>query len=69
MTQPIPLTRRTLPELPPAVGRPAYDPAEVRPGIAHLGLGGFHRAHMARYTHALMNRDPAELGWASSVPG
>ncbi|MDH7640888.1 mannitol dehydrogenase family protein [Sphingomonas oryzagri] len=63
MTQPIPLARRTLAQLAPAIGRPAYDPAGIRPGIVHLGLGGFHRAHMARYTHALMNRDPAALGW------
>jgi mannitol 2-dehydrogenase len=42
---------------------PAYDPAQVRPGIVHLGLGGFHRAHMARYTHELMNRDAENLGW------
>jgi fructuronate reductase len=34
-------------------GRPA-DPAPVR--IAHLGLGAFHRAHQAWYTHAA---DPA----------
>lgn len=63
MTQSIPLSRRTLAGIPPAIGRPAYDPAEVRPGIVHLGLGGFHRAHMARYTHALMNRDAVALGW------
>ncbi|MFL5155589.1 MAG: mannitol dehydrogenase family protein, partial [Microvirga sp.] len=35
----------------------------MRPGIVHLGLGGFHRAHMARYTHELMERDPEALGW------
>ncbi|MET0377274.1 MAG: mannitol dehydrogenase family protein [Rhizorhabdus sp.] len=42
---------------------PHYDPAAVRPGIVHIGLGGFHRAHMARYTHDLMNLDTAALGW------
>jgi mannitol 2-dehydrogenase len=45
------------------VHRPAFDPARVTAGIVHLGLGGFHRAHMARYTHDLMQRDPAALGW------
>ena len=35
----------------------------MAPGIVHLGLGGFHRAHMARYTHDLMEVDRAALGW------
>src|SRR3954452_13490117 len=49
----------------PGIGyeTPAYDVSAVRPGIVHLGLGGFHRAHMARYTHELMERDPEALGW------
>jgi mannitol 2-dehydrogenase len=34
---------------------PAYDRAQVRPGIVHLGVGGFHRAHQAMYVDALMN--------------
>ena len=29
----------------------------------HLGLGGFHRAHMARYTHELMERRPDMRDW------
>ena len=37
-------------ELPPPVARPAYDRSQVRPGIVHLGLGAFHRAHQAVYT-------------------
>ncbi|KRB86456.1 hypothetical protein ASE00_07075 [Sphingomonas sp. Root710] len=52
---------------------PGYDPAAVRSGIVHIGLGGFHRAHMARYTHALMNLDADALGWgiigAGLLPG
>jgi fructuronate reductase len=36
--------------LPPQVTRPTYDRHEVRPGIVHLGLGAFHRAHQAVYT-------------------
>ncbi len=44
---------------------PGYDVAQVRAGIVHLGLGGFHRAHMARYTHDLMERDPEALASAS----
>lgn len=37
----------SLADLPPAVGRPAYDPAAHGAGILHLGLGAFHRAHQA----------------------
>jgi mannitol 2-dehydrogenase len=29
---------------------PRYDRTALRPRILHLGVGGFHRAHMARYT-------------------
>ncbi len=59
----IALTRASLARLQPPVRVPAYDPAAVRAGIVHLGLGGFHRAHMARYTHELMERDPASLAY------
>ena len=61
--QPIPLRRDTIARLPAPIRRPAYDPASIRPGIVHLGLGGFHRAHMARYTHDLMQRQPEALEW------
>ena len=40
----------TLALLPPGVVVPAYDRAGLRPGILHLGLGAFHRAHQAVYT-------------------
>ena len=62
-SQPVALARATLSALPPAITRPAYDPAAVRAGIVHLGLGGFHRAHMARYLHELMTIDPAAREW------
>jgi mannitol-1-phosphate/altronate dehydrogenase len=35
----------------------------MQPGIIHLGLGGFHRAHMARYVHDLMERVPDVNDW------
>ncbi|MEH6776576.1 MAG: mannitol dehydrogenase family protein, partial [Cereibacter changlensis] len=31
------------------VARPAYDRASLTPGIVHIGVGNFHRAHMAVY--------------------
>ncbi len=57
------LNRGTLGQLRPPVRVPGYDPATVRPGIVHLGLGNFHRAHMARYTHALMERRADQRNW------
>jgi mannitol 2-dehydrogenase len=33
----------------PAAALPAYDRSALRPGIVHIGLGNFHRAHMAVY--------------------
>ena len=41
------LGRANLDRLPPAIRRPAYDRSRVTPGIVHLGLGAFHRAHQA----------------------
>ncbi len=41
------LGRAQLDRLPQTIGRPAYDRARVTPGIVHLGLGAFHRAHQA----------------------
>ena len=31
------------------MARPSYDTGQVRPGIVHIGVGGFHRAHQAMY--------------------
>ncbi|WP_436034150.1 mannitol dehydrogenase family protein [Rhizobium rhizogenes] len=33
---------------------PAYDRQALKPGIVHIGLGAFHRAHQAVYTDAAM---------------
>ena len=32
---------------------PGYERAALVPRILHLGVGGFHRAHLALYTHEL----------------
>ena len=61
--QPVQLNRANLSRLPPEIRVPRYDPAAVRPGIVHLGLGNFHRAHMARYTHDLMQKRPDTLAF------
>ena len=61
--QPVPLNRANLTRLRPPVAVPRFDLARLSAGIVHLGLGGFHRAHMARYTHELMERREDALGW------
>lgn len=66
------LSPRTLPELPQDVARPGYDRSRVTPGIVHLGVGGFHRAHQAMYVDRLMNAGEA-LDWGivgvGTMPG
>jgi mannitol 2-dehydrogenase len=49
------LNAHNLPQLPAHIARPAYALEAVTAGIAHIGVGGFHRAHQAAYTDALMN--------------
>lgn len=44
------LSPDTLAALDSDVQVPGYEIDDVRPGIVHLGLGAFHRAHMAMYT-------------------
>jgi mannitol 2-dehydrogenase len=57
------LNSSTLAKLPGCVSRPGYDRSALRPGILHIGVGNFHRAHQAVYLNDLLNAggDPA---WA-----
>ena len=55
------LSRFTLAALPNSVARPVYDRSALRPGIVHLGIGAFHRAHQAIYVDDLLAKDPS---WA-----
>ncbi len=41
---------------------PNYDRTDVKVGIVHFGVGGFHRAHQAMYLDQLMERGKA-LDW------
>ncbi|TNC73297.1 mannitol dehydrogenase family protein [Rubellimicrobium roseum] len=52
---PIPLSLATLPQIPESVARPGYDRASLTPGILHVGVGNFHRAHMQVYLDRLFN--------------
>lgn len=57
------LANKALSELPDSIARPTYDRAKLSPGIVHIGLGNFHRAHQAWYLHRLMNAGLAQ-DWA-----
>ena len=57
------LSTRTLADLPAGIDVPAYDRHRLTPGIVHIGLGNFHRAHQAWYLHRLMQQGRA-LDWA-----
>jgi mannitol 2-dehydrogenase len=57
------LSDSTLGELPPGVARPTYDRSDLTVGIVHIGVGGFHRAHMAMTIDSLMNEGLAHE-WA-----
>ncbi|WP_080455411.1 mannitol dehydrogenase family protein [Roseovarius sp. A-2] len=50
-----PLARSTLSQLPGRVSVPSYDRADLSPGILHIGMGNFHRAHQAAYLDRLFN--------------
>ncbi|MFC6689396.1 mannitol dehydrogenase family protein [Jhaorihella thermophila] len=69
---PSPLSAATLDRLPSATQRPAYDRARLRPGILHVGVGNFHRAHQAVYLDDLfgLGRDHDwAIGGAGLMPG
>lgn len=49
------LNRDTVGHLPANVAVPRYDRAAITPGILHIGIGNFHRAHQATYLDRLFN--------------
>ncbi len=61
MDELIPLSDQTLTRM--AVDVPRYDRSALNPGIVHIGVGNFHRAHQAWYVHRLMQRGLAQ-DWA-----
>ncbi len=58
----ITLNRQNLSQLANHVQVPDYRVEDVKTGIVHIGVGGFHRAHQAMYTDALMSQT-GELDW------
>ncbi len=59
MTQ---LNNQSVGQLSPSIAVPLYERSALTPGIVHVGVGGFHRAHQAMYLDALMNQGEA-LDW------
>jgi len=57
------LSNASLAELPEDVLKPTYDRSALTPGIVHIGLGNFHRAHQSWYLHRLMQSGAAK-DWA-----
>lgn len=55
------LSDATLGALPANIAVPAYDRAAITPGIVHLGVGAFHRAHQAVFVDDCLGR--GETGW------
>lgn len=53
---PTKLSLASLADLPEGVGRPSFQRADLAPGIVHIGIGNFHRAHQAVYLDELFNR-------------
>ena len=35
---------------------PTYNREELKTGIVHIGVGGFHRSHQAYYIHQLLTK-------------
>ena len=49
------ISNATLASLPDKIRIPSYDRSKLTPGIVHIGLGNFHRAHQAWYLHRLFD--------------
>jgi mannitol 2-dehydrogenase len=59
---PIPLGDKALGRIDPRVSVPLYDRRTLRQSIVHIGVGGFHRAHLATYVDELCSA--GHTSWA-----
>lgn len=62
MEQSIDLNIKNLDKLPERIAVPAYKRDQVRVGMVHIGIGGFHRAHQAYFVDSLLAQGLAS-GW------
>jgi fructuronate reductase len=58
----MPLSAITLSSLPASIHTPAYDRTIHAPGVVHLGLGAFHRAHQAMVFDQLLTGGDTRWG-------
>lgn len=56
------LNKKLLSQLPEDIILPQYNREQLVPGIVHLGIGAFHRAHQAFYTEAVLNQYGGDWG-------
>ncbi|HVW75484.1 MAG TPA: mannitol dehydrogenase family protein [Rhizomicrobium sp.] len=56
------MNARELERVPARVARPSFDPATLKCGIVHLGIGAFHRAHQAVFTEDAMEAAGGDWG-------
>ncbi|WP_411029975.1 mannitol dehydrogenase family protein [Spongiimicrobium sp. 3-5] len=57
------LNQKNLVHISDRISCPVYDRDEITAGMVHIGVGGFHRAHQAFYTHKLLeNFEASEWG-------
>lgn len=55
MVNNIKLSQKNLTEISKRISCPTYDRGNLKTGIVHIGIGGFHRAHEAYYTDQLLH--------------
>src|SRR4051812_38607412 len=56
------LRESTLATLPSSIATPSYDRTKLKRGIAHFGVGNFHRAHQAFYIDLCLSL-PGQQDW------
>lgn len=61
--QPGKLSNKVLLNLPDSIVVPSYDRTKIKPRIAHLGFGAFHRAHQAVYADQLATQFGSDWGF------
>lgn len=64
-TSPIAVCADSLPALSRIMATPRYKRSALRPGIVHIGVGGFNRAHQAVYLDDLLSAPDASLASAA----
>lgn len=57
------LNQENLPHIKENVQIPTYDRSQVKTGIVHVGIGGFHRAHQAMYVDDLLQETSNNNEW------